>query len=111
MTVHGSAEAFNTACREALHELGLSEGVGENAVRYPHHREGVTSHKEGDRRVVVDSYMSTMDKDGAKYEIRMLRLGDLDPIVMLETTATDPYRLVNTLTARLSAKEIPVDPY
>ncbi len=77
------------------------EGKG---IRYLHYGEGVSSHKTAGREVAVEGYMKTQDADGAALKITTLRLGKQDPVVILECTASDSYKLVNTLNSELSKR-------
>jgi hypothetical protein len=111
MTYTGSGEEFNHACRMVLHELGYKEDLGENKTRYPYHGEGGTSHKENDRLIASKGYLQTKDKDGVEYKITTLVLGRRDPVVTLESTASDRYKLVNTLNAELQKQGFRVQQY
>ena len=111
LTYEEAGGQFSDACRQVLHELGYREETGDNSVRYPHHAEGVSSHEDGERRIATESYMSTRDENGAEYKITTLRLGDLDPVVILESTAADSYKLVNALNAEFQRSAFSVRQY
>lgn len=111
MTYTGPGGQFGDACRQVLHELGYRERVDDNTVRYPHHAEGVSSHEDNEKPIAKESYMKTRDGEGAEYEITEIRLGDLDPVVILESTSSDPHRLVNALNAEFARRGFRVVPY
>jgi hypothetical protein len=111
MTYRGPSEPFNDACREALHSLSQKETVDGKGIRYPHYGEGGSSHKAAGREVAVEVYMKTQDADGAALKITTLRLGKQDPVVILECTASNSYKLVNALNSELSKRGIKVSQY
>jgi hypothetical protein len=55
--------------------------------------------------------MKTQDADGAALKITTLRLGKQDPVVILECTASDSYKLVNAVNSELSKRGIKVSQY
>ncbi len=111
MTYTGSMEQFNDACRTVLHELGYKEDLGENRARYPYHGEGGTTHKEKDRLIATKSYLQTKDMDGAEYKITTVILGQHDPVVILESTASDRYKLINALNTQFQKQGFRVQQY
>ena len=111
MTYHGSSGQFDKACRDVLRALSYKEETDGNGVRYPYYGEGASSHKDGDRRIAVETYMTTKDETGAQYRITTLTLGERDPVVTLESTSSERYRLVNALAAELHRRGIPIVHY
>jgi len=111
MTYTGPGEPFNDACRTVLREFSFKEELDDNKTRYPYYGEGVSSQKEGDRLIASTSYLKTKDAEGAEYKVTTIRLGERTPIVVLESTSSDRYKLVNALSAELHKKGITVRPY
>jgi hypothetical protein len=111
MKFTGSSELFNNACREALHQLSHRiQGEG-NSVSYPDYGEGISTHSADKQPIASIGYLKTKGEDGAEYKVTILRLGKDDPVVMLESTSSDPHRLVNTLNAEFHKKGIEVRQY
>jgi O-acetyl-ADP-ribose deacetylase (regulator of RNase III) len=112
MTYSGSSQQFNDACRAVLYSLSNAEEEGGNSVRYPHYGEGVSSHKNNeDVPIAVEAYMKTKDEEGAEYKITTIRLGKKEPIVILESTSSDPHKLINALNAEFHISGISVRQY
>ncbi len=111
MTYTGSGEQFNSACRNVLHELSEKEDLGDNRTRYPSYGEGVSATREGDRPVASRAYLKTKDADGAEYKITTITLGKRDPIVILESSSSDTYKLVNALNEEFRKRGIRVKSY
>ena len=111
MTYTGSSEAFNNACRQVLHDLSYKEQDGENSTRYPYYGEGGISSKDNDRILATTVYLKTKDADGAEYKITTLTLGKHDPVVILESSSADQYKLVNALNLEFGKKGIGVRQY
>lgn len=111
MTYEGSRGEFNNACRSVLHELGYKEKIDGNKTRHPYHRAGASTNKDGDRVISIESYQETKDANGVEYKITTLTLGQRDPVVILETTGSDPHKLVNALNAELHKRGIRVVQY
>jgi hypothetical protein len=111
LTYSGSREKFNNACRSVLHELSYKEKTGENSTRYPHYAEGASSHKEGETLVAMKAYRKTKGEDGAEYTMTTITLGNRDPVVMLESTSPDKFKLVNALNAEFQKRGIRVRQY
>jgi len=111
LTYTGSSQPFSDVCREVLGELGYKEVIDANSVRYPYHAEGVSSHRRDDAPIAVEAYMQTRDEEGAEYKITTVRLGNHDPIVHLECSASDRFKLANALTAKLAERGIRVQSY
>lgn len=111
MKFTGSSELFNNACREALQQLSHRiQGEG-NSVSYPDYGEGVSTHSADKQPIASIGYLKTKGEDGAEYKVTILRLGKEDPVVMLESTSSDPHRLVNALNAEFHKKGIEVRQY
>jgi hypothetical protein len=108
LTYSGSTEQFNDACRAVLHDLSVKEQLEDNKIRYPHYGEGGSSHKDNDRLIASKMYLQTKDAEGAQYKIVTLRLGARDPLVMLESTSSDLYKLINALNAEFHKRGIRV---
>jgi hypothetical protein len=111
MTYEGSRGEFNNACRSVLHELGYKEKIDGNKTRRPYHGEGGSHNKDGDRVIFIESYMKTKDASGVEYKIVTYTLGKRDPVVILESGGSDPYKLVNALNAELHKRGIRVVQY
>lgn len=111
LTYTGSSKPFGDACREVLYELGYKEVIDANSVRYPYHAEGVSSHRQGEAPIAVEAHMQARDEEGAEYKITTIRLGNHDPIVHLESSASDRFKLANALTAKLAERHIRVRAY
>ena len=111
MTYTGPGKPFNDACRTVLREFSFKEELDGNKTRYPHYGEGVSSQKDGDRLIASTSYRKTKDADGAEYTVTTIRLGKRAPIVVLESTSSDRFKLVNALNAELHKKGIAVRQY
>ena len=111
MTYTGPGKPFDDACRAVLHELSEKEELDGNRTRYPHYGEGVSSQKDGDRLIASTSYRKTKDADGAEYKVTTIRLGKHAPIVVLESTSSDRFKLVNALNVELHKKGIAVRQY
>jgi len=111
MTYSGPHQLFDDACRSVLHDLSYKETVSENSTRYPYYGEGASTHKDKDKSIAVTVYLKTKDRDGADYKITTIRLGKREPIVMVESTSTDPYKLINALNAEFPKRGIRVRQY
>lgn len=111
MTFTGSHEQFDHACREVLHELSYMEKLSDNSTRYPYYGEGASSHTDKDKTIAVRAYLKTKDEAGAEYKITTVRLGRRDPLVMLESSSPDRYKLINALNAEFSKRGIRVQQY
>jgi len=111
MTYEGSGKEFSNACRSVLHELGYKEKIDENKTRHPYHGEGVSTNKDGERLISSEAYMETKDANGVEYKITTLILGNRDPVVILESTDSDPHKLANALNAELHRRGIRVVQY
>ncbi len=111
MTFTGSHEQFDHACREVLHELSYKEKLSENSTRYPYYGEGASSHTDKDKTIAVKAYLQTKDDAGAEYRITTLLLGRREPIVMLESTSPDRYKLINALNAEFRKRGVRVRQY
>jgi hypothetical protein len=111
LTYTGSRERFDEVCRTVLHDLSYKEKVDENSTRYPYYGEGASSHKSDGKSIAVTVYLKTKDADNAEYKITTLYLGNRDPVVMLESTSADPYKLINALNAEFPKRGIRVEQY
>ena len=111
MTYQAPSGQFHEACRDALRAISYKEETNGKGVRYPYYGEGALSHKDGDRCIASETYMKTKDEDGAQYKITTLILGERDPVVTLESTSSEPYRLVNAVGAELHRRGIPIVHY
>jgi hypothetical protein len=111
MKFTGSSELFNSACREALQQLSHRiQGEG-NSVSYPDYGEGISTHSADKQPIASIGYLKTKGEDGAEYKVTILRLGKDDPVVMLESTSSDPHRLVNALNAEFHKQGVEVRQY
>ena len=111
MTYTGSDELFDSACREVIHEIGYEEKLSETSARYPYYGEGSSAHKDKDRLIAVRMYTKNKDEAGAEYKVTMVRLGQRDPFVMLESTGADRFKLINALNAEFQKRGIKVRQY
>jgi hypothetical protein len=111
LSYHGSSEPFDDACREVLHRLSQKQSIEGKGAYYPYYGEGASSHKAAGRQTASERYLKTQDEDGAQHKITTLCLGKHDPIVILESTASDPYKLVNALNSELNKRGIKVSQY
>ena len=102
LSYRGDAQKFNDACRTALKSLSHKIIGDDGSRRYPDYGEGGTSETLGDKRVAQRSYKKTKDESGADYQVTTVYLEGQDPLVMLEHTSKDPYRLINALLAEFS---------
>ncbi len=108
MTYTGSQEQFNDACRQVLRDLSYKEQLGDNSTRYPYYGEGGKSFTEGDKPLAAVSYFKTRDAHGNEYKITTVALGRREPVVILESTAEEPFKLVNALNAEFAKRGIAV---
>jgi len=111
MTFRGSDTLFMDACRKVLYDLGYKEQIDKDRFRYPHHGEGASSHRDNGRVISMERYMQTQDADGAEYKITVLTVGAREPLVQLQSTSQDSYKLVNALSAEFSRRRIKVTQY
>ncbi len=111
MKFKGSGELFNNACRDALYQLSLQVKGEGNSTSYPGYGEGVSTHSADKQPIASIGYLKTKGEDGAEYKVTILHLGKEDPVVMLESTSSDPHRLVNALNAEFHKKGIEVRQY
>ena len=111
ITYTGSREQFDNACREVLRELSYKEKLSDNSTRYPYYGEGSSSHTDKDRTIAARTYLRTKEEAGAEYKITTVRLGHRDPFVMLESTSSDRYKLINALNAKFHQRGIRVQQY
>lgn len=111
MTYRGSHTVFMDACRKVLHDLSSKEQLDSNRIRYPHYGEGGSSHKGNGRAIASEVYIKTQGEDGAQYKVTILTVGKREPLVQLQSTAQDPYKLVNALSAEFSQRKIKMTQY
>jgi len=111
MTYRGSDTLFMDACRKVLHDLSLKEQIDSNRIRYPHYGEGGASHRDNGRAISSEVAIKTQGEDGAQYKITILTVGKREPLVQLQSTAQDPYKLVNALSAEFSQRKIKLTQY
>jgi hypothetical protein len=104
VTVYGSdfmttdqKEPFNNACREVLYQLSYKEEVDANSVKRPYYGEGGKAVTENKKVIASKAYLKTKDEQNYEYIITSIVLGENEPVVILETTNPDKYKLVNTL--------------
>jgi hypothetical protein len=109
MTYRGDPTAFDDVCRTVLHELSDKEIIDENRVRYPHYAEGVSAHKaKNGEMLAARSYRQTKDAQGYEYIITSIHLTGNDPLVILETTNPDQFKLSNALCQEFHKMEFKV---
>jgi len=111
MTYIGSGRQFDEACRAVLREISYKEKLEDNGTRYPYYGEGSSSRKSDDKLTASESYLKTKDDDGVEYKITTIRLGTRDPVVILESTSSNPYDLLNALNAEFYKRGIRVQQY
>ena len=111
MTYIGSRAQFNDACRQVLRDLSYKETVDENKTRYPYYGEGGRSFSEADKPLAAVSYFKTKDANGDEYKITTVALGKRDPVVILESTCEEQFKLVNALNAEFAKRGIRVRQY
>ncbi len=93
MTYSGSQETFQEACRRVLHETSHKDSTS-----YPYYGEGGSTNKnENGDMIALRSHLKTKDSEGFEYSITTVKLAKKEPIVMLETSNPDKFKLTNAL--------------
>ncbi len=111
MTYTGSDELFDNACREVVREIGYKEKLSETSARYPYYGEGSSAHQDKDRLIALRVYLKNKDEAGAEYKVTLIRLGQRDPFVMLESIGADRFKFINALNAEFQKRGIKVRQY
>jgi hypothetical protein len=89
--------AFNDACRVVLREFSYKETNDQNNITLPYYGEGVQSFKDKDKTSASKTYLKTKDEQGNEYIITTIKLGKKEPLVIIETTNPDKFKLINAL--------------
>ncbi len=104
MVYNGSSDNLNWACRTALQEMGVKEG----AV-WPNYGEGCSTNTTSKGTVTKKTYFTNKDINGIQYTITKYYMGKKDPIVILETTGSNKFILLDALITELKEREIKVN--
>ena len=111
MTYTGSRSLFDDACRKVLHDLSHKIDHEDGKTEYLFYGEGASSVKDDDRLVSMKVYLKTKDIDGNDFKITTLFLGENDPVVLIENSSPDKFKLVNALNAEFVNRGIEVTHY
>ncbi len=111
MTYSGSRRLFDDACRKVLRDLSHKIDHEDGKTEYPFYGEGGSSVKDDDCLISMQVYLKTKDIDGNDYKITTLFLGENDPVVLIDNSSPDKYKLVNALNAEFVNRGIKVAPY
>lgn len=93
----GTKSAFNDSCRTVLRELSYKEINDQNKTSLPYYGEGTQIFKNEDKTAASKSYLKTKDEQGNEYIITTIKLGEKEPVVIIETTNPDNFKLINAL--------------
>ena len=97
MTYSERDNAFDDACRVVLRELSYKETDDQNRTSLPYYGEGSQTFKDKDKISASKIYLKTKDEHGNEYIITTLKLGKREPVVIIETTNPDKFKLINAL--------------
>ncbi len=97
MTYSERDNAFDNACRNVLREFSYKETNDQNNITLPYYGEGAQTFKDNNKTSASKTYLKTKDEQGNEYIITTLKLGKREPVVIIETTNPEKFKLINAL--------------